>query len=74
MKITILFFASLKEIVGTAEDTYNLEPGTTPEQAATRILGFHTNIVYAINDNLANKDATLQDGDRLAFIPPMAGG
>ena len=74
MKITILFFAALKDIVGVSEKDYELQPGTTPEQAATQILGFHSNIVYAINDNLADKDSVLQDGDRLAFIPPMAGG
>ena len=74
MKITVLFFAALKDVAGTSEGEYEVPQGATPEQVADLLLGFHSNVLYAVNDDLAAKDRPLTNGDRLALIPPMAGG
>jgi molybdopterin converting factor small subunit len=74
MKIRILFFAALREKMNRAEGTYEFEGGETPSDMALRLFGSDRSLLFAVNDELVEKDYQLQDGDCLAFIPPMAGG
>ena len=81
MKIRILFFASMRDIVGSRELELEISPGATvgqlrqdlvsrfPDMAAiARILSM------AVNAEYADDSVTLQTGDEVAVIPPVSGG
>ncbi len=85
MNITILYFARIKEVVN-----YSSEPVTLPEGVETIIALkawlsqrgdvwkqlFHGGGVVraAINHELVDDMATIDDGDEVAFFPPVTGG
>lgn len=78
MKVTISYFASLSEELGRATDTLNIDSLTlTAEklwnQATGRPLSSEK-ILIAINQEYADKNAELHDGDEIAFFPPVTGG
>jgi molybdopterin synthase catalytic subunit len=81
MRVKVLFFGQLKDIVGRAEDTLEL-PGE-PRLAAVfehystafpRIRDMAGSIVLARNLEFADSSATVADGDEIAFLPPVSGG
>ena len=85
MSITVRlkFFARLREQLG-AEGTLHLPAGSTVGQArdaagpranpAASALGAQQAVRAALNQTLCNEAAVLQDGDELAFFPPVTGG
>ena len=81
MTIHILFFAAYREFLGQGDLTLQLPEGATVEDLL-RILrdrggGFTmlpTNPVVAVNREFAPLERELEDGDEVAFVPPVAGG
>lgn len=77
--LTVKFFALLREQAGCRETTL-ATTATTPaelyeELRRTRGLAVPTRLLsYAVNECYVAADAPLRDGDRVAFIPPVAGG
>jgi molybdopterin converting factor subunit 1 len=74
-------FASLRETVGRAEVSLDLPDGATPDDAWHRLCETHPvlhprrrSLAAAVNRRYVPFDATLEDGDELVFIPPVAGG
>ncbi len=81
MQITIRFFANHREIVGVAEQTRTLEPGTTLgmlwEQLISeypRLQGYTGRVLLAVNQEFGTPATELHDGDEVVFIPPVSGG
>ena len=81
MRIRLLYFAVLRDIIGTSEADVTLPDGTRPRDiwsSLTRdhaeLAGYETPPLTAINESYASPDSELRDGDELAFIPPVAGG
>lgn len=79
MRLTIQYFALLREQRGRDAETVELHAATPDAlyQALARQHGFtlaRSSLKVAINDDFAAWDAPLQDGDRVVFIPPVAGG
>lgn len=79
MKLSVQYFALLQDEAGMAAETIEtsaMEPAQVYQQLRERhdfslelsALGF------AVNDQFVAKDHPLKDGDRLVFIPPVAGG
>lgn len=77
MVLTVKFFASLSEQTGLTEVT--LETG----RAATVLETWHqatdrqtmpANTLCAINMTYAHPDDPVDDGDEVAFFPPVTGG
>lgn len=81
--IKLLFFASYKEIMKTAEISIESAGQTTlgdllddvsrSHPALKTILG-NTHSLIAVNHEFAEKDTVVKNGDEIAFIPPMSGG
>lgn len=79
--LTVQYFALLQDEAGMTQETITPDQGQpTPlsvyEQLASRH-GFSLKpsaLGYAVNDAFVTADHPLKDGDRLAFIPPVAGG
>ncbi|MBI3328702.1 MAG: molybdopterin converting factor subunit 1 [Nitrospinae bacterium] len=81
MKIKAKFFAAIKEIVGTSEVELDLTPGMTARDLFHRYCLQHPplsryaeNTMISINLEFVPPETRLNDGDEIAFIPPVSGG
>jgi molybdopterin synthase sulfur carrier subunit len=74
MAITVKFFASLREQLGT--DSAQVSAATAAEawQSATDGLPLPPNVLVAINMEYAQPSEAVKDGDEVAFFPPVTGG
>jgi molybdopterin converting factor subunit 1 len=79
-QIKIRYFAMLRETRGISDETVAIAPGELASQVYVRLAGLHgfslslADLRMAVNDNFVGLDHPLQDGDTLAFIPPVSGG
>jgi len=79
MQIEISYFAVLREQAGKALERLQTD-ANTPAQvyaALSQQYGFDLSqdrLRVAVNDEFADWSQKLHDGDRLVFIPPVAGG
>ena len=81
MRVRVLFFGVLKEIVGTAEESIEIEPRTTLASVFERyserfetLRNRRSSILFARNSEFAAPDTVLADSDEVAFLPPVSGG
>ncbi|MBE2182130.1 MAG: molybdenum cofactor biosynthesis protein MoaE [Anaerolineae bacterium] len=81
MKLSILLFATLKEIVGQGEYVIELPNSATVADAkselARRFPAVQPHLgtaITAINREFAFPEDSLKDGDELALFPPVSGG
>lgn len=75
MSIQVKFFASLREKLGQSD--MELTAATTAQDAwnqATQNKPVPDNLLVAINLDYAKLDTPVQDGDEVAFFPPVTGG
>ena len=71
----------LRDITGCAEDRLEL-PGPEPLAAIfdryarefPRLLQVSSSIVFARNQQFSHRSTTVNDGDEIAFLPPVSGG
>jgi molybdopterin synthase sulfur carrier subunit len=82
--VQLRFFASLRETLGTGEELLELPDGITTVAQLTAWLQtrgtawqqaladrrLHT----AVNQSVVRADAPVQDGDEIAWFPPVTGG
>ncbi len=81
MKITIRYFASLRESVGQTEEIL-VVPETMHVSAVRALLGTRypgiqsilPRCACAVNHRYVSADTALQEGDEVVFIPPTGGG
>ena len=77
MSINIQFFASLREQIGKSQITlpYNAPQDVLAVWAqATDSMDMPVNTLCAINMEYVKTDAMVNDGDEVAFFPPVTGG
>ncbi|MES5864408.1 molybdopterin converting factor subunit 1 [Bacillus wiedmannii] len=76
--IRVLLFAHLQEEAGTSELQIEKENITVAELKAVVAREYNVPvsapIMVAINEEYANEDDTIRDGDVVALIPPVSGG
>jgi molybdopterin synthase sulfur carrier subunit len=83
--IRILYFASLRERLGTGAEGIEPDDGTTTVAGiAARLrgrggvwseaLGAEATVLAAVNQEMARPDTQVEDGDEVAFFPPVTGG
>lgn len=76
MQIRVRFFASLREEVGSADRLLELAAPVTVSDVwrqATRMTP-PANLLCACNHAYTDWDAPVNDGDEVAFFPPVTGG
>lgn len=81
MKIRVLYFAVFREKLGRDDDVVALADGAKVRDAVAALAARHAAIEklrgkfrVAVNQDFADDERELADGDELALIPPVAGG
>lgn len=81
--IRVLYFASLKEALGLPGQTLDVLPATVGELRSLLAKQHHkawqeaegaARLLAAVNQEIADDDVRLGDGDEVAFFPPVTGG
>ena len=83
--ITLLYFARLREALGTGREELALPAGVSTLGALRRHLAQRgeawakemaegRNLRAAVNQHVAMPDTSIKDGDEVAFFPPVTGG
>ncbi len=81
MQVQVLFFGVLKDIIGKAEETVEVSTGSTlqdlfegyAERFGT-LRDRRSSILLARNREFSTPDTVLNEGDEVAFLPPVSGG
>lgn len=84
MSIKLLYFASLRESLGQADELMDLPESVDTVGALrdhlsargenwSRLAPGH-NVRAAVNQSMAGDDAQIASGDEVAFFPPVTGG
>ena len=82
--INVVFFASLREELGVESVSMD-SSGITDVHGVLAGLGKHltgqwhesltcSNTLIAVNQEMANIESSVSDGDEVAFLPPVTGG
>jgi molybdopterin synthase catalytic subunit len=81
MRVKVLFFGMLKDIVGRSEEQVELAPGARLSTvfdhyagAFPRLHDMAGSIVIARNQEFSALTAAVAEGDEVAFLPPVSGG
>lgn len=77
MNVNVRVFAHLRERLGFSERALELPEVATVADAWTRLTGEESvppHVLCAVNLDYAAPDRTLDDGDEVAFFPPVTGG
>lgn len=79
MTIHVQYFAVLREQAGHSQETRQTDAPTPADlyEEARAEHGFtlpRTLLRVAVNDEFSDWSTALQPGDRVVFIPPVAGG
>lgn len=81
MRIRVLAFAHLRELLKSADMPLNLELGASAadawealERQQPGLRAARSSTRFARNGTLVTPSEALQDGDELALLPPVGGG
>ncbi|HUI51328.1 MAG TPA: molybdopterin converting factor subunit 1 [Terriglobales bacterium] len=81
VRVKVLFFGRLRELIGLAEEVPELPEGATLAQVFDKyaerfpkLAGFRGSLVVSRNQEFAAWDAQVSAGDEIAFLPPVSGG
>ena len=81
--ITVKFFASLKAIAEKEEEQIEVQSSISMDQlsdimskTSPRIGDIirDNKIMISVNQEMADADTVIHDGDEVAFLPPFSGG
>jgi len=83
MKITLRYFASIREALGTGSESLETQAGTVGELRDDLLArgGVHAEALargkavrIALNQTMTDESAALTDGAEVGFFPPVTGG
>ncbi len=79
--VTVLFFGAARDAVGQGEVDFVLQGTPTAANAFAQVLErfpgltrFGRSLLFAVNQEYAEGDRVVQNGDELAIFPPVSGG
>jgi molybdopterin converting factor subunit 1 len=81
MRVNVKLFARLRDIAGESELARDITPGATILTVWRQLAGeypqlapYERSISCAVNADYARMNHVLQEGDEVAFLPPVSGG
>lgn len=77
MAVTVKLFAQLRERLDTDETTVSTQETPTVAAVWSQLTGesaLPAHVLAAVNLEYAAPDTRLEDGDEVAFFPPVTGG
>lgn len=81
MRVRVLFFGSLRDAAGKSSDAIDLPSGARVrdvishyEARIPQLKAFLPSTALAVNQQYANPESPLNEGDEVAFLPPVSGG
>ena len=81
--ITVKYFASLKAIAEKEEEQIEIQSSISMDQLSDIIsktspkmgdIIRDNKIMISVNQEMADADTVIHDGDEVAFLPPFSGG
>lgn len=78
-EFTVKWFAAYREATGLEQEQVQ-STATSPAELFAEMTRLHPDLsqysraLVAINDDMAQWDASLQGGENILFFPPVAGG
>ena len=79
--VRVLFFGAARDAVGQAEVDFVLQGTPSAESAFAQVMKkfpdlarFGRSLLFAVNQEYAQADREVHDGDELAVFPPVSGG
>ncbi len=80
MKIRVLLFGVLKDLVGRPSETVDLAEGARVREVlnhyarATRFAEMAPSLAISVNQEYSGADRVLHEGDEVGLLPPVSGG
>ncbi len=81
MRVRVLFFGMLKEVIGKSADLIDLPAGASLREVLAyyearipRLKESLSSLALAVNQQYARPDTLLKDNDEVALLPPVSGG
>ena len=81
MKVSVLYFASIREKTGKREERFDQEDQSSISDLRTSICALYPDLeaqlesaVFAVNRVIVNSNQGLSDDDEVAIFPPISGG
>jgi molybdopterin converting factor subunit 1 len=81
VRVTVRFFARLRDIAGTGELAREVTAGSSVGTLWRLLVAdypglsaYEHSISTAVNADYARTDRVLNEGDEVAFLPPVSGG
>ena len=87
MRVQVLFFGVLREMVGRGQETVEVEAGTTAVELIAKFAAgtskqnetwaqneMWARLAVAVNREYVGRETVLADGDEVALLPPVSGG
>jgi len=79
--VKVLFFGAARDVAGTEEISFELPDSSTVATSREAILGkypalanFGKSLLFAVNQEYAEANRRIHEGDELAIFPPVSGG
>ena len=81
MKVSVLYFASIRRKTGVREERFELEDGSSISDLRTSICASYPDLeaeletaMFAVNREIVSSDHKLCDDNEVAIFPPISGG